>query len=63
MELLSSTIAAGSIKTVDPVEDISCTIPETVERYSALTGTQYLSPLIVITGSIRYDLSCPLIKF
>ncbi len=51
ISLFSFTIAAGSIKRVEPVEDWSCNIPLNEERYSALTGRQYLPLRIVIIAS------------
>ena len=44
----------GSIKSVAPEEDMSCTRPGTADLYSALTGTTYRLFFIVIIGSCKY---------
>ena len=52
--LLSSTICIGSINSVAPLDDWSCTSPFITPLYSALTGMTYLSPLIVTIESCKY---------
>ena len=37
--LPASTTAMGSMNSVEPVPDWSCTMPGTLERHSAFTGT------------------------
>jgi hypothetical protein len=52
--LLASTIASGSINSVEPVEEESWTRPGTFARYSCFTGITYLSFLIVTMFSCKY---------
>ena len=52
--LLSSKIDKGSINTVEPVLEISCTKPLIWALYSSFTGKTYLSFLIVTTFSCKY---------
>ena len=44
----------GSMNSVAPEDDWSCTSPGTLERYSARTGSTYRSPRMVMIGSCRY---------
>ena len=48
-----STTDAGSINTVEPDADASCTIPLISPLCSAFTGITYLSPRIVTMGSCK----------
>ena len=52
--LFISTIVIGSIKSVAPEDDWSCTIPATCDLYSDFTGTTNLSPLREIIASCKY---------
>ena len=51
--LLRFTTVSGSMKRVMPVDEESCTMPGTLDLYSALTGRQYLPSLWVIIASVR----------
>ena len=51
--LFAFTTASGSMKTVEPDDDISWTMPLTSVLCSALTGTTYLLFLTVIIGSCK----------
>ena len=52
--LFNSNIAIGSIKTVEPLLDISCTNPFMLARYSSFTGITKRPFLIVIIFSLIY---------
>ena len=49
--IMAFTAAIGSMKSVAPEADTSCTSPGTEFLNSALTGTTYLSERVVIIGS------------
>ena len=52
--LLASTTPIGSINTVAPLAEVSCTRPGTSLRCSAFTGTTNLSDRIVTIASCKY---------
>ncbi len=52
--LFASTAPIGSMKTVEPLDDVSCTRPFTSPLYSAFTGTTNRPLRMVTMGSCRY---------
>ena len=50
----ASTTDMGSMNSVEPVPDWSCTMPGTFARHSAFTGTTYRPLRMVMIASIRY---------
>ena len=54
ISLLAATTAIGSMNTVAPLADVSCTSPGTLARCSALTGMTYRPPRMVMMFSCKY---------
>ena len=59
ISLFISKVVIGSIYSVEPLEEMSCTKPFISFLYSSFTGTTYLPSLIVIIESIiNFDFEC-----
>ena len=54
ISLFASTTPIGSIKSVAPEDEVSCTSPLIFARHSALTGTTYRPSRMVTMASCKY---------